>query len=108
MRLDSAKTSTGKTPFIRLSRLVCANRYVVLAIDTAPVLVNNKKSQSANAATSMFTRRNSAPELAAGSTQIPTWIKKEMEEGEYISYNQLVEVILLKVTEEFRAPAVRL
>jgi D-alanyl-lipoteichoic acid acyltransferase DltB (MBOAT superfamily) len=26
-RLDSTKTSTGKRPFIRLSRLVCANRY---------------------------------------------------------------------------------
>lgn len=45
---------------------------------------------SANGVNSMHERRNSAPELAAGQTQVPTWVKNEMDNGEYIAYNQLV------------------
>jgi hypothetical protein len=97
MRLDSAQTTTGKRPFIRLSHLVCANRFVLVGIDTSPILLNAKEGLSG-----MLTggRRRSAPELA-GSTEVPTWIRKEMNDAEFISYNQLVSLLLYPTNNDF-------
>ncbi|KAI6203589.1 Protein kinase domain-containing protein [Aphelenchoides besseyi] len=90
MRLDSARTVSGKRPFIRLSSLVCANRYVMLAIDTSPMLLEAKQPPNTSFPVSTHERRRSAPELAGkSSTQVATWVRKEMDDAEFLSYSQL-------------------
>ncbi|CAD5206420.1 unnamed protein product [Bursaphelenchus okinawaensis] len=84
MRLDAARTTTGKKPFIRLSTLVCVNRRVLVAIDTSPTLVDVQPPRG-TAHLTTYGRRQSAPELNDNSPT-RTWIRKELDEAEYIAY----------------------
>ncbi|CAD5209195.1 unnamed protein product [Bursaphelenchus xylophilus] len=84
MRLDAARTTTGRRPFIRLSSLACVNRRVFVAIDTSPTLVDAIPRNS-NAQLTTYERRKSAPELNDNSPT-RTWIRKELDEAEFIAF----------------------
>ncbi|KAI1708403.1 protein kinase domain-containing protein [Ditylenchus destructor] len=92
LRLDVARGGTQQSTCIKLSLLVCNGKFVMAVIDTSSVLINhvassnNVEELSATQRSTRHRRRRSAPE--AGSS-IATWIQKELENAEYISYSKM-------------------
>ncbi|KAI6234447.1 Protein kinase domain-containing protein [Aphelenchoides fujianensis] len=93
MRLDSARTVSGKRPFIRLSsprvrQPLRDARHRHVALPARREAAARRQVSRNDFAIPTHERRRSAPELPA-NTEVATWVRKEMDEAEYLSYSQL-------------------